>query len=96
MSEQVEQDLLSKFKVSIGDFGSSNPDNYYLSFLQAARVDLATDDIDEKVLDSDLGKVTTVLYAEQLMNKNDIATNPTIALLRNKLAIMSKGVRVSV
>lgn len=96
MSENIMTDLLTEFKTSIGDFGSANPDSYYLSFLNAARADLSTDDIDETVLNGDLGRVTTVLYAEALMNKTDIATNPTIALLRNKLAIMTKGGRVDV
>ena len=30
------------------------------------------------------------------MNKTDIATNPTITLLRNKLSDMTKGDRVDV
>lgn len=85
--------LLEKFKKSIGDFGSATPDDYYQTFLNMAIYDLESDDISEDVLHGDLGIVTIVLYAEALMNKTDIATNPTITLLRNKLSIMTKGAR---
>lgn len=92
----MSDNLLEKFKKSIGDFGSAMPDDYYMNFLTMAKADLLTDDIDEAQLNSELGVALTVIYAEQLMNKADIATNPTIALLRNKLSILSKGARVDV
>ena len=89
-------ELLSKFKKRIGDLGSSTPDNYYQNFLEMAISDLESDDISETILHGDLGQMLIVLYAEALMNKTDIATNPTIELLRNKLSIMTKGVRANV
>lgn len=92
----VSDELLAKFKMSIGDFGSNTPDDYYVNFLQVAKSDLETDDISEEVLDTELGIALTVIYAEQLMNKADIATNPTITLLRNKLSLMTKGDRANV
>lgn len=97
MSElQVSDKLLSQYKTSIGDLnsGDTEQDNYYKNFLLMAMSDLITDDIDDKVLNSELGKALTILYAKALMNDTDIATNPTISLLRNKLSLMTKGDRV--
>lgn len=97
MSElQVSDELLKQYKTSIGDLNSSDTeqDNYYKNFLLMAMSDLITDDIDDKVLNSELGKALTILYAKALMNDTDIATNPTISLLRNKLSLMTKGDRV--
>lgn len=93
----VSSELLKEYKISIGDFNdSSEMDKYYRNFLTMAMSDLISDDISQDVLNSKLGKATTILYAECLMNKLDVATNPTISLLRNKLSIMSKGERVDV
>ena len=91
----VDDYLLSDYKKSIGDFSDkgSSLDKYYEGFLLTAMYDLATDDISAKILDGELGRALTIIYAEALMNKTDIATNPTISLLRNKLSIMSKGER---
>lgn len=97
MSElQVSDELLKQYKTSIGDLNSSDTeqDNYYKNFLLMAMSDLITDDIDDNVLNSELGKALTILYAKALMNDTDIATNPTISLLRNKLSLMTKGDRV--
>ena len=97
MSElQVSDELLKQYKTSIGDLnsGDTEQDNYYKNFLLMAISDLITDDIDDKVLNSELGKALTILYAKALMNDTDIATNPTISLLRNKLSLMTKGDRV--
>ena len=92
MSEnEFMTNLLAKYKKSIGDFGSGTPDSYYQNFLEMAISDLESDDISETILHGDLGQTLIVLYAEALMNKTDIATNPTIELLRNKLSIMTKG-----
>ena len=99
MSElQVSDELLKQYKTSIGDLnsGDTEQDNYYKNFLLMAMSDLITDDIDDKVLNSELGKALTVLYAKALMNDTDIATNPTISLLRNKLSLMTKGDRADV
>lgn len=99
MSElQVSDELLSQYKTSIGDLNSGDveQDNYYKNFLLMAKSDLITDDISEDNLDSELGKALTILYAEALMNKTDIATNPTISLLRNKLSLITKGDRANV
>ena len=87
--------LLSQFKLSIGDFNvGTTLDSYYTNFLQMAIDDLITDDISQTQLDSNLGKALTILYAESLMNKTDISSNPTITLLRNKLATITQGERV--
>lgn len=90
----VDDDLLKQFKTSIGDFNDDFvQDDYYKNFLSQAIADLITDDISESQLNTDIGRATTVLYAEALMNKTDIATNPTISLLRNKLSLLTKGER---
>lgn len=87
--------LLEQFKLSIGDFNTGTTlDSYYDNFLQMATDDLISDDISQAQLDSNLGKALIILYAENLMNKTDIATNPTITLLKNKLAIMTAGEKV--
>lgn len=92
----VSFELLAKYKKSIGDLNTdeSLQDEYYTGFLNQAISDLITDDISETQLNSELGKSCIILYAESLMNKTDIATNPTISLIRNKLSLLSKGDRV--
>lgn len=87
--------LLNKYKLSIGDFNNNNNplDDYYRGFIFRAYADLESDDISEENLNTDLGHSLICLYAEALMNKTDIANNPTITLLRNKLSISTKGDR---
>ena len=93
----VSEDLLKMFKKSIGDFNATAiMDDYYTNFLNMAIADLENDDISEVQLSTILGQSTICLYAEALMNKTDIATNPTIALLRNKLSDITKGDRFNV
>lgn len=88
----VSEELLEKYKKSIGDLNSDfTQDDYYTNFLEQAIADLITDDISEEQLNSELGKAVTILYAKALMNETDIATNQTISLLRNKLSLLSKG-----
>lgn len=89
----ISEELLDLYKTSIGDWQSDELDDYYKVFIGMAIADLETDDISEEVLESELGKSLIILYAESLMNKTDIATNPTISLLRNKLSLMTKGKR---
>ena len=89
----VDDSLLKQYKLSIGDFNGNDLDEYYKNLLLMAISDLESDDISPLQLDSELGRALTILYAEALMNKTDIATNPTISLLRNKLSIMTKGDR---
>ena len=94
---EVSEELLNMYKKSIGDFNSTTiMNNYYTNFLNMAIADLENDDISEIQLSTILGQSTICLYAEALMNKTDIATNPTITLLRNKLSDMTKGDRVDV
>lgn len=89
-------DLLTMFKISIGVLDTDTSlDWYYTNLLNMATADLASDDISVTVLDTEIGKVTVVLYAELLMNQKDIATNPTLILLKNKLSAMTKGERVT-
>lgn len=92
----VSEELLNKYKTSIGDMNKNEPlqDAFYKNFLSQAISDLITDDISENQLNSELGQALTILYAKALMNETDIATNPTISLLRNKLSILSKGERI--
>lgn len=87
----IDDKLLSQFKLSIGDLNGNDLDNYYKNQLSLAKSDLMTDDISEFQLNTELGRALTIIYAEALMNKTDIATNPTISLLRNKLSLMTKG-----
>ena len=93
ISDDLYQQLLVKFKRSIGDMdtGTNPEDEYYKQFILMAYADLVTDDIAEEQLASELGQSLIVLYAEQRMNGVDIATDKTIELLRNKLSIMTKG-----
>lgn len=94
---QVSPELLKQFKRSIGDYNDDVlMEDYYNNYLLMAKSDLITDDISIEVLDSELGRALTILYAEALMNKTDIATNPTISLLRNKLSLITKGDRADV
>lgn len=93
MSCKIDSNLIMQYKLSIGDFNGKELDSYYSNFLFMAKSDLLTDDISEDVLNTELGKALVILYAEALMNKTDIATNPTITLLRNKLSLITKGDR---
>lgn len=90
-------ELLDMFKRSIGVLDNNTLlDDYYLEFVNMAKSDLGTDDISQDILDSDLGKYAIVYYAKCLLEKQDIASNSTIILLRNKLADMTKGKRYSI
>ena len=93
ISDDLYKQLLAKFKKSIGDMDDAdNPeDEYYKQFIEMAYADLASDDISQAQLESELGQSLIVLYAEQRMNGVDIASDKTIELLRNKLSIMTKG-----
>ena len=93
ISDDLYQQLLVKFKRSIGDMdtGTNPEDEYYKQFILMAYADLASDDISEEQLESELGQSLIVLYAEQRMNGVDIASDKTVELLRNKLSIMTKG-----
>ena len=93
ISDDLYKQLLVKFKKSIGDMDDTdNPeDEYYKQFILMAYADLASDDISQAQLESELGQSLIVLYAEQRMNGVDIASDKTIELLRNKLSIMTKS-----
>ena len=93
ISDDLYKQLLAKFKLSIGDMDTEiNPeDDYYKQFILMAYADLASDDISQAQLESELGQSLIVLYAEQRMNGVDIANDKTIELLRNKLSLMTKG-----
>lgn len=93
---EIDKNLLLKFKLSIGDFNGNELDDYYENQLKMAIADLNTDDISIDALNSELGQALVVLYAKALMNETDIATNPTISLLRNKLSLITKGDRQDV
>lgn len=90
----VDEKLLKKFKNSIGDhnddFLGDNNETYKQCLSQAID-DLITDDISEDRLKTELGESLIILIAESILNKTDIATNPTISLQRNKLSLLTKG-----
>lgn len=89
-------DLIAMLKLSVGDLSKSTDlDEYYLDKINRAKYDLLSDDISDTVIDSEIGKITIVAYAAAVINNQDIATNQTITLLRNKLADMTKGERYS-
>lgn len=86
-------ELLAAFKLTIGDLtpGTEN-DAYYQNFINQAKAQILSNDIDETILtETELGRSTIVLWAEALMNKRDIANDPTLLLLRNTLAAQTKG-----
>ena len=86
--------LLPKFKLTIGDFTpSSDLDEYYINFLKMAAASLLENDISENVLKTELGDSTVVLHAKALMDGKDIASDPTLKLLRNTLSVKTKGER---
>lgn len=94
----VTPELIGILKKSIGDLNANDDslNDYYTAQLQTAIADLSAEDISETQLDSDLGKQAIVFYAKILMNGEDIATNPTINLLKSKLSIATKGDRYNV
>ena len=96
MDETFLTDVLTTLKKSIGDMNAtSNMDDFYKTNIKIAYSDLETDDIDKTILESELGKATIVQYAKLLINEQDVASNPTLLILRNRLADMTKGNRYS-
>lgn len=86
--------LLPQLKLTLGDLTpSSDLDDYYLNFLTMAAAGVRKDDISDEVLKTELGDSYIVLYAEALINKKDVATDPTLILLRNTLSVQTKGMR---
>lgn len=85
-------ELLTMLKKSRGMLDTDTSlDEYLKEFIDAAKADLGSDDISETILATDIGKQTIVLYAQKLIDNQDIATNPTLTYLRNKLSAMTKG-----
>ena len=88
-------DVMNAFKLTIGDLTSGTErDGYYQNFIDQAKAHLLSEDIDEEVLlATELGAFALVAHAEALMQKRDIADDPTLLLLRNKLSAQTKGKR---
>ena len=95
ISDEKRTSLLSKLKLSIGDFSTTtDKDTYYFNKIDQAINDLASDDISVAVLESEIGLDTIVVYAINLINDiENVANSRTLNLLRNKLSILTKGVR---
>lgn len=87
-------ELLAMFKKTIGDLSTSTElDDYYNNFITIAKASLLAEDISEDVLETEVGMAAIVLYAEKLMDKEGIADNPTLNLLKNLLSAQTKGGR---
>lgn len=88
-------DVMTMFKLTIGDLTPGTEQNeYYQNFIDGAKAHLLSEDIDENVLlSTELGTFALVAHAEALMQKRDIASDPTLLLLRNKLSARTKGNR---
>ena len=86
--------LLTELKNSIGDMNAtSTMDDFYKQNIKIAYSDLESDDIDEVTMKTELGKATIVQYATLLIKEQDVATNQTLLMLRNRLADITKGRR---
>lgn len=89
-------DLLKNLKISIGNLlDDGSLDDYYKAQLDIALADLLSEDIDEKTLNTPIGIATQVLYAQALIEKQDISSNSHLTFLKNKLSAMTKGNRLS-
>ena len=87
-------DVMTMFKLTIGDLTKgTEQDAYYQNFIDKAKAYLLSEDIDEDVLLTDLGAVALVAHAEAFMQKRDIASDPTLLLLKNQLSARTKGNR---
>lgn len=96
MAELNVKDLLPDFKLTIGDLSpatSTELDEHYLNFLKMAAAEIRSDDISEEILAGDLGTSAIVLCAKGLMEGADIASDPTLKLIRNTLSVQTKGKR---
>lgn len=92
----IGKTLLKPLKKSMGVLvDDTSNDAFYEANLEIALSDLLSDDITKDVLDTPIGQNTQILYAQALIEKKDIATHPTINLLKNKLSAMTKGERYS-
>lgn len=91
---EISDDLLKTLKLSIGNLmDDGSLDSYYKAQLDIAYADLLSEDISEEVLQTAIGHTTQILYAQALINKQEIATNPTILSLKIKLSTMTKARR---
>ena len=88
-------ELLAMLKEAlfIVDMDETSVDRIYTKALKTAKEDLLSEDISEDRLNSSYGKEVQVFYASLIIDKQDIATNPTLNLMKNKLSIMTKGDR---
>lgn len=88
-------DVLATFKLTIGDLSpTTQNDAYYQNFINQAKAQLLANDIDEEILTkTELGCSTLVLHAQALMEKRDVANDPTLLLLKNTLSAQTKGGR---
>lgn len=91
------ENILKDLKESIGDLSTDNSmDAYYKQQINIAYNDLINEDISETVLNSRIGYTAIVIYSQLLLNGKDVATNPTLIFLRNKLSSLTKGERLNV
>ena len=88
-------EILTAFKLTIGDLTPSTQNApYYQNFINQAKAQLLSEDIDEQILtETELGRSAIVLQAVALMEKRDVANDPTLLLLRNQLSAQTKGHR---
>ncbi|MGN1200861.1 MAG: hypothetical protein ACI4R8_01165 [Candidatus Caccovivens sp.] len=90
----IDKMLIKPLKKSLGILvDDTSNDAFYEANLEIALSDLMSDDIGKDVLETPIGRNTLILYAQALIEKKDIATHPTINLLKNKLSAMTKGER---
>ncbi len=96
MDEDLKTELLKKLKNSLGDFTTEDAtEQYYGAALDQAYFDLTTDDIDEAVIVTDMGKTAMVLYARLVIEEKDPNEVTSMVMFRNKLSAMTKGARYS-
>ena len=93
ISEDLYAKVLERLKYRYGDLNKNSEldGTFYDEAIFEAVADMKTEDICKEALESDYGQTAITFAASLIINQMDLATNPTLNLMKNKLSAMTKG-----